>query len=52
MYQVVEIKKRIPQDFPTHWSIFKDERYEPVVTVWTNKEDADKICEFMNKEEK
>lgn len=52
MYHVVEIKKQIPQDLPTHWSIFEDESYEPAVTVWTCKEDADKICEFMNKKMK
>lgn len=52
MYQVVEVKKRIPQDPPAHWSIFEDESYDPAVTVWTSKEDADKICELMNKEMK
>lgn len=53
MYEVFEVKQRIPQDLPTHWSIYKlDGSYDPAVTVWTSKEDADKICELMNKEMK
>lgn len=49
MYKVHEIKKDIPQDPPTHWSIYKDDNYDAAVTVWTNKAMADQVCEFLNK---
>lgn len=49
MFKVIEVKKTIPQDFPTHWSIYKDGVDDPILTVWTKKAVADKICEFFNK---
>lgn len=49
MYKVIEIKKEIPQDLPTHWSIYKDDNCDPILTVWTNRAMANQVCDLLNK---
>lgn len=46
MFKIFEIRKRIPQDLPTHWSIYKDDTL--IASVWTNVNDAQKICDLLN----
>ena len=46
MFKIVEIRKTIPQDLPTHWNIYKDDT--EIASVWTNAADAQKICDLLN----
>lgn len=51
MFKVYEMKQTIPQDLPTHWNIRHEETLTVVLSVWTSRSDADKICNFMNSSE-
>lgn len=48
MYEIAMYRKTIPQDLPTHWSIYRDDKGDPDITVWTSYDDAKKICDFLN----
>lgn len=48
MFKVYEIRKHIPQDLPTHWSIYREKDNLLIATIWTNADAAQAICDFMN----